>query len=131
VAYGQELLAVAVEFAGELGGWCALTDAAEDEHQLGRRAMGLLQRRAGVGIEDAAAVPTAVIEHGLMAMVVEGERVRSLAVGTVQTLGMKDVDQKLITRVGVHEIENWEVHPRALRATASGTDSVTLVEDGQ
>jgi hypothetical protein len=119
VAHSQELLAVAVKFAGQLGGRRPLTDAAEDEDELDRRAMRLLERRAGVGVEDAAAVPAAIIEEGLMTAVVEGESVRSLARGTVQTLGMKDVNQELITRVRVHEIDDWEVHPRALRATAS------------
>jgi len=104
------LLAVAAEFAGQLGGRRALADAAENEDELDRRAMRLLKRRAGVGVEDAAAVAAPIIEHGVVAVVVN-ERIRVPTGGTVQALGMKSVEEKLVAGVGVHEIEDWEVHP--------------------
>jgi hypothetical protein len=62
VAQREQLLAIAPQLAGELGGRDALGEAAEDQHQLDDRPSGALQGRAGEGVEDATAGPAAIVE---------------------------------------------------------------------
>jgi hypothetical protein len=110
VPQGQQVLAVAAELAGQLGRRGALADAAQDEDQLRRRAAGLLERGAGVGVKDGPAVAAAVVEGGVAVAVVDGRGVGLPAAGAAQPIGMEGLDQELVAGVGVHQSGNGEVH---------------------
>ena len=110
VPQGEQGLAVAAEFAGQLGGRGALADTPQDQDQLRGRVVGLLERSAGVGVEDATARAAAVIEHGRVTALVKRHRIGPPTGRAVQPVGVEGVHQELVAGVGVQEIEDREVH---------------------
>jgi hypothetical protein len=67
----QEVLAVAAQLAGHLGGGPARRDAMEDQHQLGGSAVRPLEDRPGPGVEDAAAVAALIVQDRLPVAMVD------------------------------------------------------------
>jgi hypothetical protein len=61
----EQVLAVAAQLAGHLGGGLAVGDTPEDQEDLRGRAMGPLQGGPGPGVEDAAAFAALVVQHGV------------------------------------------------------------------
>jgi hypothetical protein len=84
----EQVLAIAPEFTGQSGGWRALPDAPEDEDQLGRRAVRLLERGGGVGVEHGPAVPAPVVEYRRAVAVVDRQCVGSPTARTTQPIGV-------------------------------------------
>src|SRR5262245_39133515 len=113
----QEMLAVAAQLAGELGGGLALGDAPEDQEDPGGAAMGPLEEGPGPGIEDAAAVAALVIQDRGPVAVVDPEPLPLPAAGAGQSLGVEQLDELAVAGVLVHGVVQGEVHRWALRAT--------------
>jgi hypothetical protein len=61
-----------------------------------------LEEGARPGIEDPAAVSAAIIEDGFTIKVLDAKSVSGLTAGTVQSLGMKEVEEELITGILIH-----------------------------
>jgi hypothetical protein len=110
VPEGQQVLAVAAELAGQLGRRGALTDATQDEDQLRRWAAGLLERGAGVGVEDRPAVAAAVVEDRVAVAVVGGQSIRLPTAGAAEPVGVEGLDQEPVAGVGVHQSGDRKVH---------------------
>lgn len=85
----QQVLAVAAQLAGHLGGGLALGDAAEDQEELGGAAMRPLQKGPGPGVEDATAVAALVVEDRLAVAVVNPQALALTAGGAGQPLGVE------------------------------------------
>lgn len=106
----EQVLAVAPEFAGQPGGRGALPDAPEDEDELGRGAVGLLERRGGVGVEHGTA-PALVVEDRGAVPVVNPEALGPAAAGAPEAARVEGPDEELVAGVGVHQVDDREVHP--------------------
>jgi hypothetical protein len=61
-----------------------------------------LEGGARPGIEDPAAVSAAIIEDGFAIKVLDAKSVSVLTAGTVQALGVKEVEEELITGIFIH-----------------------------
>ena len=66
-----QLLAVAAQLAGELGGGHPLGDASEDQHQLDGPPLGALKERPGEGVEHPSAARATVIDDRVAVAVVD------------------------------------------------------------
>jgi hypothetical protein len=115
VSQRKQMLAITSQFASQLCGWRPLADATQDQHQLDRRAVCLLEWGARVGIEHGPAMTAAVVEYGRTMTIVNGQGIVPSASGAVQSVGVQHVDQELVAGVVVHQLEDWEVHPWTLQ----------------
>jgi hypothetical protein len=88
VSQVQELRAVAAQFAGQLRGGDALSEAAGDRDQFAGPAPDAVQGRAGEGIEDPAAVAAAEVQHRVAAATVDHHAVVSMAARAGQAVGV-------------------------------------------
>lgn len=122
VPEGEQVLAVAPEFAGQPGGRGALPDAPEDEYQLGRGAVGLLERGGGVGVEYRPA-PALVVEDRRAVPVVDPQPIGPTAPGAPEPTRVEEVQEEPVAGVRVHQIDDREVHP-----WASGSQEVVDAE---
>jgi hypothetical protein len=64
--------------------------------------VGSLEEGARPGIEDPAALGTSIIKYWFTIIVLNAKSFSGLTAGTVQTLGMKEVDEELITSIFIH-----------------------------
>jgi hypothetical protein len=85
----KQVLAVAPQLAGHPGRGGRLGDAAEDQHQLGRRPPDALQGCPGEGVEDAPAVAALVIEDRVAMAAVDTEAVGGAAARAGQAAGVQ------------------------------------------
>jgi hypothetical protein len=76
-----------------------------------------LEGGARPGIEDPAAVSAAIIEDRFTIKVLDAKSVSGPTAGTVQSLGMKEVEEELITGVFIHQVVDGEIH----RVVSSGS----------
>jgi hypothetical protein len=124
MAQPEQLLAVAAQLAGELGGRDALDDAAEDQHQLDDRPPGAVQGRAGEGVEDTAADRAAVVEDGGAVAAMDAQSVACPAPGTGQAAGVEPVQELLVAGIRVHQLGDGEVHGRLRSSRGAGSASI-------
>ena len=75
VAQLQQMLAVAAQLAGQLGGGDALGDATDDQGQLAGATLGAVEDRPGEGVEDAAAAAALVVDHRVAMAAVDAQPV--------------------------------------------------------
>jgi hypothetical protein len=61
-----------------------------------------LEEGARPGIEDPAAANTLIIEDGFTIKMLDAKTASGLTAGTVQALGMKEVEEELITSIFIH-----------------------------
>jgi len=116
----QQVVATTPQFAGQLGGWGALGDAAGDQHQLAGTALGALEGRAGPGVEDAT-TGAAVVEHGGAVGAVDGQP--AAAAGRAgQAVGVQGVHEEVVTGLLVQQVEEGEVHG----GTSERTEGIQL-----
>lgn len=106
----EQVLAVAPQLAGQLGGGHALGEATKDEHDRGGVAVSARQRGAGEGVEDAATGGAAVVEHGGAMATMDVEVVVGLAVRSGQAVGVEQADELVVAGILVHEVDDREVH---------------------
>ena len=92
VAQLQQLHPVAAQLAGHPRRRGPLGDAAEDQDQGRGAPAGLLQGRAGEGVEDPPAVAAAVVEDRLAMAAMDAESVAA-ASGAGQAVGVEGLDQ--------------------------------------
>jgi hypothetical protein len=114
----QQVHPVAPEFPGQLRRRGSLCDPAEDQHPLGRRASGSLERGPGVHVEHPAAVGAPVIEHRFPVPGLNSHPVVPLAPRTTQTVRVEQIDQEPVARARVHQVHDREVHLPASEPTA-------------
>ena len=89
VAQLKQVLAVAAQLAGLLGGGLALSDPPEDQEDPRGAAMGPLQAGAGEGVEDPAAVAAAVARDRGAVAIVDLQAAPLTAAGAGQSLGVE------------------------------------------
>jgi hypothetical protein len=73
-----------------------------------------VKNRAGERIEDPAAAVTLVIHHRFTMTPVYSQAISRPAIRADQTLRMQPGNQRLITRIFVHQIRNWKIHGQLL-----------------
>jgi hypothetical protein len=76
---GRQRVSVAVQFAGELSGGNALMDARDQFHDFRGPVMGLLQLRAGPGIENPLAPFANVVHHNSNPVTAVGDQIMGFA----------------------------------------------------
>jgi len=106
----EQLRAVAIQLARQLGGGHALGNTAHQEDQFPGSPPEAMQGGAGEGVEDPATVAAAVIPHGRAVAAVDPHPVGLVAARAGQPLGVQPRDQLGVTGVLVHQIDNREVH---------------------
>jgi hypothetical protein len=121
VAELQQVLAVPVQFAGQPRGGLALGDPPEDQQDLGRPPVGLVEGSAGKGVEHPAAGVTAVVEDRGAVPPVSLQAAAGLTARAGQSVGVEDVDELLVAGVLVHKLGDGEVHG-GLRCSDPGRD---------
>jgi hypothetical protein len=87
-----------------------LCDATEDQDDLRGAAVGLVEDRAGEGVEDPAAGRAAVVEHRGAIATVDTQAVVGVATRATQALGMEQLDDPAVAGVLVHQLGDREVH---------------------
>ena len=87
------------------------------------------QRRAGEGVEDAAAGGAAIVEHRGAVAAVDVGMVVGLATRAGQPVGVEQPDELVIAGVLVHEVDDREVH-RGVSAGVSGGRPDVLANPG-
>ena len=116
----QQVLAVSVQLPGEPGGGLPLGDPPEDQEDLGRPAVGLVEDRPGERVEHPAAAVTAVVQHRGAVSPVDPQAVAGVTARAGQAVGVEEVDQLLVAGVLVHELGDREVHGRLRRGRGKG-----------
>lgn len=115
----QQVLAVPLQLAGQPRRGLALGDPAEDQEDLGGPSVGLVEGRAGEGVEYPAAGATAVVEDRRAVPPVDLEVVAAPAPRAGEALGMEGLNEFLIAGVLVQELDDREVH-ELLRCSGPG-----------
>jgi len=106
----EEVLAVAAQLAGHLGGGLAVGDAPEDQEDLRGAAMRPLQGGSGPGVEDAAAVAALIVQHGVAVAVVDAEMLPLTAAGAGQPFGVEQLHEFAVAGTLVHVVVQGEIH---------------------
>src|SRR5262249_52659155 len=120
VPAGQQVRPAGPQLAGQLRRGGPLGEAAKDQEDPRRGAMGPLPGGGGVQVEDPPAVAAAVVDdRGGGAVAMDGVAVAPAAAGAGQSVGMEQVQQPLIAGGLVHQVEDREVH-----GVASGGDPI-------
>jgi hypothetical protein len=113
----QPVLPVPIPFARQACSGRALGDAAEDQEDLRRAAVGLGDDGLGEGVEDPAA-RAAVVQDRVTGLVVDPKPVATLAAGAGQAAGVEQIDECGVADVLIERVEQGEVHGRDLRASS-------------
>jgi len=122
----QQLGAVAIQLARQLGGGDALGETAEDQYQRAGLSLDAMQSRAGEGVEDPFAVAATEVQDRVAAAPVDDHPIVSLAARAGQTAGMQPLYELLVAGALVHQVDDREIHGR-LRVRDEGDDVVTPV----
>jgi hypothetical protein len=122
----QQLGAVAIQLARQLGGGDALGEAADDQYQLAGPPLEAMQGRVGEGVEDPLAVAATEVQDRVAAAPVDDHPIVSLAARAAQAVGMQPLDELLVAGALVHQVDDREIHGR-LRVRDDGDDVVTPV----
>jgi hypothetical protein len=88
----------------------ALRHAAEDQHDPGGAAMGLVQRRGGEGVEDPPAALAAVVDGGVAVAAVDGQPGAGATAGAGQAVGVEQPQEPPVAGRFVHQAIEGEVH---------------------
>src|SRR3954469_7508435 len=107
VPQSEQVLTVPVQFAGQACRGRALGDAAEDQEELRRSPVGLVEDRLGEGIEDSSARAT-VVQDRVTGPAVDAKPVATLAAWAGQAVGVEDRDDLLVAGVLVHKLRERE-----------------------
>jgi hypothetical protein len=121
VPQSEQVLAVSLQRAGQACRGRALRDAAEDQEELRRSPVRLVQDGPGEGVEDAAAGAT-VVQDRVAGAAVDAEPVATASARAGQAVGVEDRDELLVAGVLVHELGEGEVHGQ-LRCEEPGRDA--------
>jgi hypothetical protein len=105
----QQFAPVPAQFAGQLRGADALSDAAQDQQQFRTGAPRAGQARAGEQVEHPPATSTLVIDQRI-AVAAMHTRLVVAAIRTGQAAGVQQGQQFLVARTLVHEVLHREVH---------------------
>jgi hypothetical protein len=110
VAEREQLLAVAAQLTGQLGGGDPLSDPAEDQDQFGGRPPGPLQEGAGEGVEHPVAGRAAIVEHRVAVAAMDGQVLTRGAPRAGESTGVQPIDEPPIAGALVHQFGEREVH---------------------
>jgi hypothetical protein len=106
----EQFRAVAVQFAGQLGGGDALGEPADDQDQLAGPTLDAVQGRAGEGIEHPAAMAAPEVQDGGAAAAVDDHAVVSSTPRAGHPPGVQPLDQIGVAGVLVHQVGDREIH---------------------
>jgi hypothetical protein len=123
----EQMAAATAQLAGELRGGRALSDTADDQDDLGRRALGALEQGAGPGVEDPT-TGTAIVEDGFAVGAV-GRVATAAAVGAAEPVGVEGVQEEIVAGLLVEQFEKREVHGAASGWEERGPDAGVLHPD--
>lgn len=113
----EQLRAVAVQFAGQLGGGDALGEPADDQDQFAGPTLGAAQARAGERIEDSLAVTAPKVQDRGAAAAVDDHAVVSPALRAGHPLGVQPFDHGGVAGVLIHQVNDREIHGRLQTGT--------------
>jgi hypothetical protein len=106
----EQLLAVAAQLAGELGGGHPLGDASEDHHQLDGPPLGALKERPSEGVEHPPAARATVIDDRVAVAVVDDQPVARPTPGAGPAVGVQPADERAGAGALVHQVRDREIH---------------------
>jgi len=121
VPQGKQMLSITADLPSQSRCGSPLRDAAQDQHPLTRGSARPLKLRSRIGIEHATTMPAAVVQHRLPMSRLHAHTIGAMTSWTSQTVGMKQIQQKPVTRLRIQKIDNREIHcpyswPHPLRA---------------
>jgi hypothetical protein len=122
----QQLGAVAIQLARQLGGGDALGEAAEDQYQFAGPPLEAMQGRVGKGVEDPLAVAAAEVQDRVAAAPVDDHAVVLMAARAGEAVGMQPLYELLVAGPLVHQVDDREIHGR-LRVGDKGDEVITRV----
>ena len=125
----QQLHPVAVQLAGQPRRRDALGDAAEDQDQGRGTTAGLLEGRAGEGVEHPPAVAASVVDDRLAMAAMDAESI-SAASGAGDAVGVEGLNEAGIAGVLIHEFGQREVHRRCLSVCLVTYRDYTAAREG-
>jgi hypothetical protein len=110
MAEAQQLRAVAVQLAGQLGRRHALGEPTHDQDQHDGSPFGPVQGRSGEGVEDSPASLAAEVEDRGAVTAVDAQVVARPAPRAGQAAGMEPLDQLGVAGVLIHQVRDGEIH---------------------
>jgi len=110
----QQVTAADPKLARQAGGGLALGDPAQDQHDLGWAVVRAGQSRLREGVEDAAAVPAAVVDDRVAVAAVDDHAIGLPAPRAGKAAGMQPAEHRVVTLRFIHEFNDGKVH-RLLR----------------
>jgi hypothetical protein len=106
----QQVLEVATQLSGHLGGGLAHGDTVEDQQELAGVAVRPLEGRPGPGVEHAAAGAAPVPQHRPSSAAVYPQGLPLTAPRAGQPLRVEHLDESAVARVLVHVALQREIH---------------------
>jgi hypothetical protein len=101
------------QLAGQSGRGGPLGDAPEDQQDLRGATVGLVEFRAGEGVEDPATGIAAIVDDRGAVAAMDPESITDPATGADETAGVKDGDESGVTGVFVQLFRHRKVHDNA------------------
>ena len=108
----QQLRAVTLQLAGQLGGGDTLGEPADDQDEFSGPPLDSMEDRVGEGVEHPPAVAAPVVQDRGPAAAVEGHTVALMTAGAGEPVGVQPPDQLGVAGVLVHQLGDREVHGR-------------------
>ena len=102
--------AIAIQLASEFCGGHALGDASYDQEQFGGPPADAVERGAGEGVEDPAAMAAAIVEDRGAMSPVDVEVILGAAAWAGEPSGVKPGEEFGIAGVVVHQVQDREIH---------------------
>jgi hypothetical protein len=111
----QQLRAIAVQLAGQLGRRDALGDPSHDQDQPARPSLGAMQGGLGEGVEDPLAMAAAaLVEYRGAVATVDDHAALPVAARAAQPPGVQPLDELGVAGTLVHKLSDRQVHGRLL-----------------
>ena len=98
----EQLGPLATQFPGQLRRRGALGNTAEDQQHVRGAFLRSVQHRPGIGVEDPAAVPAAIIQDRVTIPAVHAVLFVLSTTRTAQTLRVEQADPFLVTGIFIH-----------------------------
>ena len=98
----EQLGPLATQFPGQLRRRGALGNTAEDQQHVRGAFLRSVQHRPGIGVEDPAAVPAAIIQDRVTIPAVHAVLFVLATTRTAQTLRVEQADPFLVTGIFIH-----------------------------
>ncbi len=106
----EQISPAATQLPSELGSGHPLGETPDDEDQHRGTIMGPLEHGPGPSVEDTSTRRATIVEDGFTIVAVDEELMPNSAAGTVQSLGMEQVEEELVASVLIQKRLDRKVH---------------------